>query len=46
LSIPVAAGVLYPFFRLLLSPIIVGAAMRLSSVSVVSDALRLPNERL
>ena len=41
LGIPVAAGVLYPFFGLLLSPIIAGAAMSLSSVSVTSNALRL-----
>jgi Cu+-exporting ATPase len=41
LGIPVAAGVLYPFFGLLLSPVIAGAAMSLSSVSVISNALRL-----
>jgi P-type Cu+ transporter len=41
LGIPLAAGVLYPFFGLLLSPIIAGAAMSLSSVSVISNALRL-----
>jgi Cu+-exporting ATPase len=41
LGIPIAAGVLYPFFGLLLSPIIAGAAMSLSSVSVISNALRL-----
>jgi Cu+-exporting ATPase len=41
LGIPIAAGVLYPFFGLLLSPIIAGAAMSLSSVSVVMNALRL-----
>jgi Cu+-exporting ATPase len=39
--IPVAAGVLYPLFGLLLSPIIAAAAMATSSVSVVSNALRL-----
>jgi Cu+-exporting ATPase len=41
LGIPVAAGVFYPIFGLLLSPIIAGAAMSLSSVSVIANALRL-----
>jgi Cu+-exporting ATPase len=41
LGIPVAAGLLYPFFGLLLSPIIAGAAMSFSSVSVIANALRL-----
>jgi len=46
LGVPIAAGVLYPFFGLLLSPIFAGAAMAMSSVSVVSNALRLRHVRL
>jgi P-type Cu+ transporter len=46
LGVPVAAGVLYPFFGLLLNPIMAGAAMSLSSVSVISNALRLRKVRL
>ncbi len=45
-GIPIAAGLLYPFFGLLLSPIIAGAAMSLSSVSVIGNALRLKAVKL
>jgi Cu+-exporting ATPase len=41
LGVPVAAGVLYPVFGLLLSPMLAAAAMSLSSVSVIGNALRL-----
>ncbi len=46
LGVPIAAGVLYPFFGLLLSPMIASAAMTFSSVSVIGNALRLRNLQL
>jgi len=46
LGVPIAAGVLYPFFGILLSPMIAGAAMSFSSVSVIGNALRLRSTRL
>jgi Cu+-exporting ATPase len=46
LGVPIAAGILYPFFGALLSPIIAGAAMSFSSVSVVGNALRINRVRL
>ena len=45
-GVPVAAGILYPFFGVLLSPILAAAAMSLSSVSVIGNALRLRGVRL
>jgi Cu+-exporting ATPase len=46
IGVPIAAGVLYPFFGLLLSPIFAAAAMSFSSVSVITNALRLRNTKL
>jgi Cu2+-exporting ATPase len=46
LGIPLAAGVLYPFFGIFLSPMIAALAMSFSSVSVISNSLRLRNARL
>ncbi|HYT49169.1 MAG TPA: HAD-IC family P-type ATPase, partial [Pyrinomonadaceae bacterium] len=45
-GVPIAAGVLYPFFGLLLSPMIAAAAMSFSSVSVIGNALRLRKVKL
>ncbi len=46
LGIPLAAGVLYPFLGILLSPVVAALAMSLSSVSVIGNALRLRATRL
>ena len=46
IGIPIAAGILYPFFGILLSPVVAALAMSLSSVSVIANALRLRSVRL
>ncbi len=46
IGVPIAAGILYPFFGILLSPIFAAAAMSFSSVSVITNALRLRNVKL
>ena len=46
IGVPIAAGVLYPFFGILLSPMTAAAAMNFSSVSVIGNALRLRRARL
>jgi Cu+-exporting ATPase len=46
IGVPIAAGVLYPFFGVLLSPILAAAAMSFSSVSVITNSLRLRNAKL
>ncbi|MFZ9080511.1 MAG: copper-transporting ATPase, partial [Alphaproteobacteria bacterium] len=45
-GVPIAAGILYPFFGIMLSPMLAAAAMSLSSVCVITNALRLRKIRL
>ena len=45
-GVPIAAGVLFPFFGILLSPLIVALVMSLNSVSVVGNALRLRTQKI
>ena len=46
LGVPIAAGVLYPFFGILVAPVVAAAARALSSVSVISNALRLRHVKI
>ena len=46
IGVPIAAGALYPFFGILLNPMIAAATMSLSSISVITNALRLRSTRL
>jgi Cu2+-exporting ATPase len=46
LGIPIAAGLLYPFFGILLSPMIAALAMSFSSVSVIANSLRLKSKKI
>ncbi len=46
MGVPIAAGILYPFFGLLLSPVIASAAMAFSSVSVIANASRIRRVKL